>query len=311
MPRANAVTWRDTVTGEFSTEEAKVVVLAGGTTENPRLWLNSGLPNPNGWVGQGYTDHCFDWMVGVFDNDVSNESIRVDRDSPRGVGSSARVDLPGHGGLEQVGLPPALQAFSLMFSNSGIRGLLHQRRRRRPGGAWRRPGLGGPPAALGLELKKCPGQRRPLINVLVLTDDDVQPVNRVTLSTLDADEHGPVAKVEFPRGHARRPHHRQPRVPGTQGRATCCGAPAPRRCSAWTGLLSSSTCSRPCAWARSAADSVLDANAKARFVDGLYIADNSALANALGGPNPTLTCRPWPPGRPRRSSSTSSVARRG
>ena len=36
-------------------------------------------------------------------------------------------------------------------------------------------------------------------------------------------------------------------------------------------------------------DSLLDANAKARFVDGLYIADNSALANALGGPNPTLT----------------------
>lgn len=41
----------------------------------------------------------------------------------------------------------------------------------------------------------------------------------------------------------------------------------------------------------SADDSVLDENAKSRFVDGLYIADNSALANALGGPNPTLTCQ--------------------
>ena len=41
----------------------------------------------------------------------------------------------------------------------------------------------------------------------------------------------------------------------------------------------------------SAADSVLDENAKSRFVDGLYVADNSALANALGGPNPTLTCQ--------------------
>jgi choline dehydrogenase-like flavoprotein len=36
-------------------------------------------------------------------------------------------------------------------------------------------------------------------------------------------------------------------------------------------------------------DSVLDANAQSRFVAGLYVADNSALANALGGPNPTLT----------------------
>ena len=36
-------------------------------------------------------------------------------------------------------------------------------------------------------------------------------------------------------------------------------------------------------------DSVLDADAQARGVDGLYVADNSALANGLGGPNPTLT----------------------
>ena len=39
-----------------------------------------------------------------------------------------------------------------------------------------------------------------LINVLVLTDDDVEPQNRVTLSALNADDQGPVAKVEFPRG---------------------------------------------------------------------------------------------------------------
>jgi len=36
-------------------------------------------------------------------------------------------------------------------------------------------------------------------------------------------------------------------------------------------------------------DSVLDANAEARWVERLFIADNSALPNALGGPNPTLT----------------------
>jgi choline dehydrogenase-like flavoprotein len=37
------------------------------------------------------------------------------------------------------------------------------------------------------------------------------------------------------------------------------------------------------------ADSVLDANAEARFVERLFISSNSALANGLGGPNPTLT----------------------
>ena len=36
-------------------------------------------------------------------------------------------------------------------------------------------------------------------------------------------------------------------------------------------------------------DSVLDAGGASRWVRGLFVADNSALANALGGPNPTLT----------------------
>ncbi|HEY1828041.1 MAG TPA: GMC family oxidoreductase N-terminal domain-containing protein, partial [Acidimicrobiales bacterium] len=190
--RANAVTWRDTVTGEFTTEEAHVVVLAGGTTETPRLWLNSGLPNPNGWIGQGYTDHYFDWVVGVFKDDTF---------SSRGVGSSARVDWPGHGGLEQVGVPPAIQAFSLMFSNGGMRGYYDNNASEMDMGggpltdpAW--DGNVGRP--VGKEFKSMMEDIDKLVNVLVLTDDDVQPNNRVTLSTLNSDEHGPVAKVEFP-----------------------------------------------------------------------------------------------------------------
>jgi choline dehydrogenase-like flavoprotein len=37
------------------------------------------------------------------------------------------------------------------------------------------------------------------------------------------------------------------------------------------------------------ANSVCDENGAARAVRRLYIADNSVLANSLGGPNPTLT----------------------
>jgi choline dehydrogenase-like flavoprotein len=40
---------------------------------------------------------------------------------------------------------------------------------------------------------------------------------------------------------------------------------------------------------QSDADSVLDDSAEARWVRRLFVADNSALANSLGGPNPTLT----------------------
>ena len=39
----------------------------------------------------------------------------------------------------------------------------------------------------------------------------------------------------------------------------------------------------------SADNSVLHDNAEARWVKRLFVADNSALANGLGGPNPTLT----------------------
>src|SRR6185503_15312405 len=101
---ARGVTWRDTNTGEETSEEAKVVVMAGGCTENPRLWLNSGLPNPNDWVGRGYTDHYFDLVVGLFDKDT---------DSSKGAASAARCDFPGRGGLENIGLGPALQAFAM------------------------------------------------------------------------------------------------------------------------------------------------------------------------------------------------------
>jgi choline dehydrogenase-like flavoprotein len=44
---ATGVTWRDNVTGQTHREDARVVVMAGGATENPRLWFNSGLPNAN------------------------------------------------------------------------------------------------------------------------------------------------------------------------------------------------------------------------------------------------------------------------
>jgi hypothetical protein len=268
----------------LTTEEAKVVVMAGGTTENPRLWLNSGLPNPNDWVGRGYTDHYFDWLVGVFPDDTF---------SSRGVGSSARVDWPGHGGLEQVGLPPALQAFSLMFSNAGMQGYYDNGANATDFGsqgltdaAW--DGPAGRP--MGLAMKKILSNIDRLINVLVLTDDDVEPQNRVTLSALNADDQGPVAKVEFPRGtrSARTIANREfmARKAGEMLRGA--GAEQVIRID-WPPLILHVQSTMR--MGTSEADSVLDENAKSRFVDGLYIADNSALANALGGPNPTVTCQ--------------------
>jgi choline dehydrogenase-like flavoprotein len=271
---ATGVTWRVGATGEVHTETAQVVVMAGGTTESPRLWFNSGLPDPNDWVGRGYTDHYFDLMVGLFDKDT---------DSSKGAASAARAEFPGRGGMENIGLGPALQAFAMQLSDSGARGFYTNGRGFT--GPW--DGPSGRP--IGPELKDAlqNGINR-LLNILILTDDDVEAQNRVLLSALPADEHGPVPKVIF------RPRNRTART--LANREFLCrkateilrgaGATKVFRLD-WAPLILHVQSTMR--MGLSADDSVLDATAEARWVKRLFIADNSALANALGGPNPTLT----------------------
>jgi choline dehydrogenase-like flavoprotein len=271
---ATGVTWRDTGTGQTHREDARVVVMAGGATENPRLWFNSGLPNPNGWVGRGYTDHYLDWVVGLFDEDTGNS---------KGTQSSARCDFPGYGGIENVGFGPALQAFSMAFSDSGIRD------RYTAGRGLTGPWDGRAGRIIGPELKDAllNGIDR-LLNVMCITDDDVMPDNRVTLSGLAADENGPSPKVEF--------HQRQRSARSVRNRDFLAGRSAELLRGAgarkvyrldWPPVLLHVHSTMR--MGLSDTDSVLDGNAESRAVRRLFVADNSALANSLGGPNPTLT----------------------
>src|SRR5215510_243394 len=115
---ARSVTWRVDRTGELFTEEARVIVLAGGTVETPRLWLNSGLPNPNDQVGRGLTDHYLDFVIGRFARYTG---------SSKGATSAARADFPGYGSIEQVGTAPGLQAQGVTDSNEPARRLLGTR----------------------------------------------------------------------------------------------------------------------------------------------------------------------------------------
>lgn len=271
---ATGVTWRDNDSGEVSREDAKVVVLSGGCTETPRLWLNSGLPNPNDWVGRGYTDHFFDWVVGSFDHDVGNT---------RGTGSSARLEMPGYGGIENVGLPPALEAFSLSLSDSGIRGQYGNGRGME--GNWD----GGSGRPIGPELKDLlAGGIDNLLNMLVITDDEVQAQNRSNLSALPADENGPVAKVTFNQRKRTARTLRNREVMARKAAEVLRGAGAKKVYRIdWAPLILHVQSSMR--MGESEKNSVLDADAESRWVRALYVADNSALPNSLGGPNPTLT----------------------
>ena len=62
------VRWRDTETGEIQEAEAGVVVLAGGSVESPRLWLNSNLPNTHDVVGRHFTMHLQDFVTGFLES---------------------------------------------------------------------------------------------------------------------------------------------------------------------------------------------------------------------------------------------------
>jgi choline dehydrogenase-like flavoprotein len=271
---ATGVTWRNNATGEIHREDARVVVMAGGATENPRLWFNSGLPNPNDWVGRGYTDHYLDWVVGLFGEDTGTS---------KGPNSAARCDFPGYGAVQNVGWGPALQAVVMNASDSGVRN--YYTNGRGLTGAW--DGPTGRVSAVELKEVMLNGIDR-LLNVLVLTDDDVQPDNRVTLSALPPDANGALPKVRMQQRQRSARSVRNREYLADRATALLRGAGAARvlRIDLPPILLHVHSTMR---MGLSETDSVLDANAESRAVARLFVADNSALANSLGGPNPTLT----------------------
>lgn len=252
-------TWRNTRTGAITTEEAKVVVLAAGPLETPRLWLNSGLPNPNDQVGRGLTDHYLDYVVGRLPRYTG---------SSRGPTSAARIDYPGRGCLEQAGVSPGLQAQGLTTSDAGIRGFYDNGL---PGGR-----------AVGARLNRWLSNVDRLMAIAVITDDDVLEQNRVTLSSsMTPDAHGPLARVELRRRSSRTLENREYLAARAVELLRAAGAQEVVRMNWAPILLHIHSTMRMGA--------VLTGDAESRFVERLFVADNSALPNALGGPNPTLT----------------------
>jgi choline dehydrogenase-like flavoprotein len=266
------VTWRDTHTGQTTSEEAKVVVLAAGPLETPRLWLNSGLPNPNDQVGRGLTDHYLDVVVGRFSGYTG---------SSKGPASAARADFPGYGCLEAAGIPPGLQAQALTSSDSGIAGYYDN------GANVAAQGANAVGRLVGERLKRFLGNVDRLMTVAVLTDDDVLPQNRVTLSpTMSPDAHGPVARLELRGRSPRTLRNREHLAARAVELVRMAGAREIVRLN-WSSILIHIHSTMR--MGLSGSGSVLDADAEARWVRRLFVADASALPNALGGPNPTLT----------------------
>jgi len=271
---ARGITWRIGSTGETFTEEADVIILACGTVENPRLWLNSGLPNSNGWVGRGLTDHYVDVVTGVMPFDVA---------TTRGPGSNGRIDYPGYGMLEVVGDTPGLRAGLCAFSDAGVPGFYDNGL---PGGSYGADTVG---RLIGNDLKEAMSNVDRLLNIDIFTDDDVEFQNNVGLSTnYPPDEHGPVPRIEiFQRKRsARTIRNREFLAQKAVDLLRALGAKKIHRINKPPFVIHSHNTMR---MGLSASDSILDSICEARAIKRLFIADNSALANGIGGPNPTLT----------------------
>lgn len=271
-PVATGVDYRDTWSGETGTIDADVVVLAAGCIETPRLWLNSDLPD-NEWVGRGLTTHWFDTVVGIFEEETIEEAIGAETIRPYvGQNSAARFDKPGVGGMEVLGMTPGLFMFSnYSFSQAGY----HFDTVVDEDAPWDSRGR-----IVDEDLKRRAADYERSLSLLVITDDQVHYDNRVTVDSIVEDEHGPVPRIHWephPEDDARRDELTEIAAEILNS----AGASHVHR-SDWPPLLLHMHSTMRMG-------EVVDENCEAYDVDRLFVGDHSALANGIGGPNPTHT----------------------
>lgn len=126
------------------------------------------------------------------------------------------------------------------------------------------------------------------MSILVLTDDDVERQNKVDVSRVFEDDHGPVARVDIDkRRRSRRTRRNRDYLANKSAEILRAAGARKIIRTDWTPILLHLQSSMR--MGDNHRNSVLNENCEARAVEGLFIADNSALPNSLGGPNPTLS----------------------
>ncbi|WP_372912759.1 GMC oxidoreductase [Salinigranum sp.] len=270
-PEATGVRFRDTWSGRVESVNCEVLVLAAGAIETPRLWLNAGLPK-NEWVGRGMTIHFGDNVMGLWDAaDLESTIGRDTVDQFQGQDIAARFDYPGLGMLQTVGTAPGIGA--ILGFGSSASGFAFQND---PDDApWDTVGR-----LAGSDLKRLLSGYRRTLQVLVVSDDRPHRRNGVTVAPGVEDEHGPIPLVNYePSTGDRQRRDRLAEVAAEILRAA--GASHVHRSdSPPTALHVHSTM---------AMGKVVDEACEAYDVGRLFVADHSALANGVGGANPTNT----------------------
>jgi choline dehydrogenase-like flavoprotein len=264
--RARGVRWRDAATGEEREEEASVVVLAGGSIESPRLWLNSGLPNSHDAVGRYLTTHLQDFVTGFFDREVNPDMGQV---------TMARADFPGVGTIWSQGF--GIQSFSIVMGGGT--------------GFWDEPtnqpwDFQG--RAWGAEAVRKINEYHRSLTIAISTEDEKVASNRVTLADdWPADENGPVPKVIYHPTQTSKERQKWLARKGTEV-LRAAGAREVHHTNIQPAFLT-----HIMGTMRMGADparSVVDAGGEAHEVERLFVGDSSIL-NLVGGASPTLTAQ--------------------
>ncbi|AIE60386.1 GMC family oxidoreductase N-terminal domain-containing protein [Bacillus methanolicus] len=271
--RAIGVQYRDTWTGESGELYAKVIVMAAGSIESPRLWLNSQLPY-NPWVGRGLTNHYWDWVTGVFDEKDLIGILGQQNVNPFvGPTSGGRLDYPGLGCMQPSGLSPGLfSSLTFGFSESGY----HSVKNPLSTDPWDLQGR-----VVGNELKEWMYNYKNTLSIMILTDDQPSIKNGVAIDPAVKDEHGPIPVVRY-----------TPCKKDIQKRNQLAKIAADILHQAGAKkIILTNWPSHLFAHMESTMRMgfVVDNNCEAYQVKRLFIADNSAHFNGIGGPNPTLT----------------------
>ncbi|WP_330630807.1 GMC family oxidoreductase [Halocatena halophila] len=270
-PTATGVEFRDTWSGDTQRVHGEVVVLAAGAIETPRLWLNTGLPD-NGWVGKGLTHHLLDGVIGLWtERDLEQRIGTKTVDQYMGQFSGGRFDYPGLGMLQPTGSPPGFGTY-IGFGAS------------RSGFAFMNDSAAAPWDTMGriagTRLKRMLSDYRRMLPLFILTDDRPKQSNGITVAPGITDEHGPIPQINYVPSEADR--KRRDRLAEIGARILReAGADHVHRSDAPPmGIHLHSTM---------AMGKVLDNACEAFDVDRLFVADHSALANGVGGVNPTNT----------------------
>jgi choline dehydrogenase-like flavoprotein len=271
--RATGVQYRDTWTGESGELYAKVVIMSAGSIESPRLWLNSDLPQ-NSWVGRGLTHHYWDWVTGVFDEKDLMGILGQPHVNPFvGPTSGARLDYPGLGCIQPAGVSPGLFA-SLTFGFSENGNPFTQNPSNNP--IWNQQGR-----VVGHELIEWMSNYRNTLSMMILTDDQPNKKNGVTIDPLIKDEHGPIPMVRYTASKEDK-QKREKLVKMASEILHKAGAKKIIRTDWPSHLFVHIESTMRMGF-------VVDDNCEAYQVKRLFITDNSMHFNGIGGPNPTLT----------------------